>query len=133
MFPFRSDADPGYRSGTRLEPLQENEGCNKDWWTSPPPDLFIRRVRRIKAQQLITECRGQAGKGAKDEAWHWERVGGNHLQRAKAHDCRRKGVHYPFEYPGCLVAHYPHCHGGVGKAESNVEVPVGGGGNMTIL
>ncbi len=79
-------------------------------------------------QQLITKCRGQAGKGEKDKAWHWERVGGNHLRRAKAHDCRGIGVHYPFEYPGLLVAHYPHCHGGAGEAESNVEVPVGRGG-----
>ena len=32
----------------RVEPLKENDGCGKDRWMSPPPDLFIRQVRRIK-------------------------------------------------------------------------------------
>jgi hypothetical protein len=57
---------------------------------------------------LTTEYRGQTGKGANDKAWHWERVGGYHLRREKAHDGRGKGVHYPLEYPGCLVATSPN-------------------------
>ena len=44
----RSNADPGYCGGVRVEPLQENDGCGEDRWMSPPPDLFICQVQRIK-------------------------------------------------------------------------------------
>ena len=48
MVPFCSDANPGYRGGARVEPLKKNDGYDEDRWTSPPPDLFIRQVGRIK-------------------------------------------------------------------------------------
>ena len=45
---------------------------------------------RAQRYQLQTEFRGGTGEGANDKAWHRERVGGYHLQRAKARSTRQK-------------------------------------------
>ena len=46
---------------------------------------------RDQIYQLQTECRGRTGEGANNKVWHWERVRGHHLQRAKAHGPGEKG------------------------------------------